>query len=225
MRSTYIPDPATGYGLAEKAVKTVIVSYIRCFVKENLFQMSKKLGVSIFGIPDNYLAHARSAEIFYNLPAKCIKKESLYYIPNTETPLEFKRIPEEQAIRLTKIRSEVLENIDNATTELFENMDEEPIVEKWSVFLKTINVENGESPAPESSLDRFGNEKKEIVRLIQGAYNGAIGVFCGYKASNPVFETWDLKYDKDNFCLRLEDSRFPGYILPIQISFSVERLS
>jgi len=229
--SKYIPDPATGFKLAARSVKIIIMSYINLYAKESLFNTAKKMGCTIFKLPDSYLKHAKLALAFGALSKNLVKKDSLYYIPSLEEtePMEFKRIPTDSILKLNKLRTDITNNIRDEVqgAGTIETIEDEQSIEfqKWQINLVIVDTTQGQIVTPVESLRDFGADRAHIKRMVEGAYNGARGVFYNFRGRYAGLETIDLILDAEEFCLLLVDSQFPEYKHTMKISFRLEKSS
>jgi hypothetical protein len=220
---TYIPDMVTAFKLSSRPIKIIITSYFSLFARANLFKMSKILKCTIYQFPDSYLKHAKMIQMLRYFA----KKESLYYIPETCEPLEFKRIPTDSIIKLNKLRMGLTENMENSEKALgvIKIVENEDSIEfqKWKIHLNVIDLEKGETLTSEELFKSFEADGAHIRRMVEGAYYGARGVFYKFKKLYDDIDTLDLILDEKLFCLSLIDTRYPTYEHPVKITFRLEK--
>lgn len=222
----YIPTAEIGFKLADKVVKTILISYLKMFKYENIISLAPVLGCSIYKIPDTYINHSKLIHTFQALPASFAKENSLYNIPNTSEPVEFKRIPLDTVNQLQRMRAEIIKGVrddmQEAAAMKFENESIE--FQKWNIYLKTIDTKTENIPDYNECFKQFDNDKEHIKKMVEGAYHGACGVFFSYRRKNEDLESINLILNKDNFCLCLVDTKFPKFEYPIKIYFDLERI-
>jgi len=197
--TNYIPHPELGYKIAEKAVKQLIHSYLRLFNKQELLDTSRKLGIAYYRIPAIYVKQGQLLSDFVVLPKEFAKKDSLYYVPETSTPGEFKKIP----------RIDKTGNIG------------EPY-EEWEIYLE-ITDSISDLSEREKFLSTFKHSRDELKNIICGIYNGARGVFYAmrkmYLSELNTLELDLIDKPDSGLYLQLRDSAFPNYSHPIKICF------
>jgi hypothetical protein len=231
--NAYIPNPETGFKLANRCVKYLITEYLQLFQLDDLPNLTPKLGCTVFKIPNDYVKRARIVSEFRALPARFAKKDSLYYVPDDDEtePIEFKRMPIDTVKKLQALRKEIMEDINNAVpgAAAIEKLGEVPDnnigYQRWNIHLHTVDLDSEPVPDITAELAPFDGDRAHIRKMIEGAYNGARGVFYHYRARFAMdLETLDLVIDHEKFCLSLRDSRFPKFEFPLKIYFSLELL-
>jgi hypothetical protein len=219
----FILHPNDGYALCERPVKLLLNGYLLLFSQTNISATATLLGCTVYRIPDAYYRQGNLIKAFDSLPAIVTKTSSLYRIPETSKPLEFKRMPLATIRDMQKLRKDILEGIDSGNEEVVriaEVPDPQKIeFQQWQIYLEIYD--EGQLPAPES-LDIFENDKHHIRLMIEGAFLSAQAVFANYRAQCGGLDQIKLEFDKEKLCLYLIDDFF-HYTYGPKISFRLEK--
>lgn len=173
------------FGVAERPIKLLLLSYFRRFASQNVVGMCRDLKTNVARIPKDYIQMGDMSMIIDELPKEFLQHDSIYKVPPRTSEAQLRKDPPP------------LETNENPGPPTF-----------WLLYFDLVAHDK---PWDTALVDSFGESSKQLKGTLGEMIMRARMVFNVLKKVNKEFVTLELEVDPANLTLYLVDSRFPNY--------------